>query len=44
MERDLRLAQAGGAPFPAEKYINNIPVKKHDHVLIPAGTLSLIHI
>ena len=38
MERDLRLAQAGGAPFPAEKYINNIPVKKHDHVLIPAGT------
>lgn len=38
MERDLRLAQVGGAPFPAEKYINNIPVKKHDHVLIPAGT------
>ena len=38
MERDLRLAQAGGAPFPAEQYINNIPVKKHDHVLIPAGT------
>ena len=38
MERDLRLAQAGGAPFPAEQYINNSPVKKHDHVLIPAGT------
>lgn len=38
MERDLRLAQAGGTPFPAEQYINNIPVKKHDHVLIPAGT------
>lgn len=38
MEADLRRAQAGEAPFPAEKYINHIPVKKHDHVLIPAGT------
>ncbi len=38
MEADLRRAQAGEAPFPAEKYINNFPVKKHDHVLIPAGT------
>ena len=25
--------------FPAEKYVNKIPVKKHDHVLIPAGTV-----
>ena len=39
MEADLRRAQAGEAPFPAEKYINHIPVKKHDHVLIPAGTV-----
>ena len=38
MEADLRRARAGEGPFPAEKYINNIPVKKHDHVLIPAGT------
>lgn len=38
MEKDLRRAQTGEAPFPAEKYINNIPVKKHDHILIPAGT------
>lgn len=38
MEADLRRAQAGEAPFPAEKYINHIPVKKHDHILIPAGT------
>lgn len=38
MEEDLRRAQRGEAPFPAEKYINNIPVKKHDHILIPAGT------
>ena len=35
----LREAQQGGAPFPAEKYVNRIPVKKHDHVLIPAGTV-----
>lgn len=38
MEADLRRAQDGEAPFPAEKYINHIPVKKHDHILIPAGT------
>lgn len=38
MEKDLRLAQKGEQLFPAEKYINQIPVKKHDHVLIPAGT------
>ena len=39
MEADLRRAQAGEAPFPAERYINRIPVKKHDHLLIPAGTV-----
>ena len=32
-------AQQGGAPFPAERFVNRIPVKKHDHVLIPAGTV-----
>lgn len=36
---DLRVAQAGGPSFPAEKYINRFPAKKHDHFLIPAGTL-----
>ncbi len=35
----LKEAQAGGRPFPAERYVNRIPVKKHDHVLIPAGTV-----
>ena len=35
----LREAQAGGQPFDAAKYINCFPVKKHDHVLIPAGTV-----
>jgi mannose-6-phosphate isomerase class I len=39
MLRDLREAQAGGAPFAAEKYANRFPAKKHDHFLIPAGTV-----
>src|SRR5215469_720557 len=36
---DLRAAQNGGPPFQAEKYINRFPAKKHDHFLIPAGTI-----
>lgn len=39
MGRDLAAAQAGGAPFPAEKYANRFPARKHDHFLIPAGTV-----
>ena len=39
MRRDLETAQAGGAPFPAEQYVNQWPAKKHDHFLIPAGTV-----
>ena len=39
MARDLETAQAGGAPFPAEKYANCFPARKHDHFLIPAGTV-----
>lgn len=39
MARDLKAAQSGEILFPAEKYVNKIPVKKHDHVLIPAGTI-----
>ena len=39
MEAALREAQRGGKPFDAEKYVNRIPVKKHDHILIPAGTI-----
>ena len=38
-ERDLRWAQEGGPSFPAENYVNRFPAKKHDHFLIPAGTL-----
>jgi len=39
MMRALATAQAGGAPFPAEKFAARFPAKKHDHFLIPAGTL-----
>jgi mannose-6-phosphate isomerase class I len=38
-KRDLETAQAGGAPFPADQYANQFPAKKHDHFLIPAGTV-----
>jgi mannose-6-phosphate isomerase class I len=39
MLADLEEAQAGGKPFEAEKHVQTWPVKKHDHVLIPAGTV-----
>ena len=39
MLRDLRRAQEGGPNFDAEKYINIFPAGKHDHFLIPAGTV-----
>ena len=39
MEEDLREAQKGTYPFPAEQYVNRFPAKKHDHFLIPAGTV-----
>lgn len=38
MISDLRRAQETGT-FNAEKYVGKYPVKKHDHVLIPAGTV-----
>lgn len=36
---ELRRANRGECIFDAEKYINKFPAKKHDHFLIPAGTL-----
>ena len=39
MIAELEAAQQDGKPFDAEKYINRIPAKKHDHFLIPAGTI-----
>lgn len=35
----LKEAESGGNPFPADDFINKFLVKKHDHVLIPAGTI-----
>lgn len=39
MIQELRAAQNGGSPFQAEKYVNRFPAHKHDHFLIPAGTI-----
>ncbi len=39
MVRDLEQAQKGQHPFPAERYANRWPARKHDHFLIPAGTV-----
>ena len=40
MIEDLKKAQAEGQyRFPDEKYVNCFPAKKHDHFLIPAGTV-----
>ncbi len=39
MLRDLEAAQTGAAPFDADRYSNQFPAKKHDHFLIPAGTV-----
>jgi len=40
MVNDLVTAQTDAAkPFPAEKHVNVWPAKKHDHFLIPAGTV-----
>lgn len=39
MIEDLKRANRGEIMFDADKYINKIPVKKHDHISIPAGTI-----
>ena len=39
MARDLWAAQREGKSFPAERYVNRWPAKRHDHFLIPAGTV-----
>jgi len=39
MVEDLNQAQEGKKAFDAEKYVNKWPAKKHDHFLIPAGTI-----
>ncbi|NQV01993.1 MAG: class I mannose-6-phosphate isomerase [Bacteroidia bacterium] len=39
MIRDLEKAQDEGISFDDEKYIQQWPVRKHDHLLIPGGTI-----
>ncbi|NCD72522.1 class I mannose-6-phosphate isomerase [Mucilaginibacter agri] len=39
MIKALKDANKGDGGFDAEKYVGKYPVKKHDHVLIPAGTI-----
>ena len=36
---ELVAAQDGQHPFDAERYVNRFPAAKHDHFLIPAGTV-----
>lgn len=35
----LKRAETGDEIFDDSKYINSFPVKKHDHILIPGGTI-----
>ncbi|MEM7107343.1 MAG: class I mannose-6-phosphate isomerase [Bacteroidota bacterium] len=39
MVRELQQAQYKGIDFDADRYVNRWPAKKHDHFLIPAGTI-----
>jgi mannose-6-phosphate isomerase class I len=39
MIEELYAANRGEKKFPDEEYINKFPAKKHDHFLIPAGTV-----
>lgn len=39
MIKDLQKAQQDNIPFDTDKYINKVPAKKHDHFLIPGGTI-----
>jgi hypothetical protein len=39
MIRELKSAQDGGVSFIAERYVNRFSARKHDHFLIPAGTI-----
>jgi hypothetical protein len=39
MLSDLEAAQDAGPDFPAERHVHTLPARKHDHFLIPAGTV-----
>lgn len=36
---DLTRSEERGQAFPVDKYVNQWPARKHDHFLIPAGTI-----
>jgi mannose-6-phosphate isomerase class I len=39
MVQDLKKSYAAAQAFPVTKYVNKLPARKHDHFLIPAGTV-----
>ncbi|SFZ93553.1 Mannose-6-phosphate isomerase, class I [Flaviramulus basaltis] len=39
MWNNLKLTQKEGLPFDVDNYVESWPAKKHDHFLIPAGTI-----
>ena len=39
MIQELKKAQENGFSFSADTYVNRFPARKHDHFLIPAGTI-----
>lgn len=39
MIRELKKALSEGVSFSADTYVNRFPARKHDHFLIPAGTI-----
>jgi hypothetical protein len=39
MLTDLETAERGGISFPAERHVAKWPARRHDHFLIPAGTV-----
>jgi mannose-6-phosphate isomerase class I len=39
MMADLRRAEKDDLPFPDERHVNRFPARRHDHFLIPAGTV-----
>lgn len=39
MVEDLKKAERGNFRFPDEKYVNRWPARRHDHFLIPGGTV-----
>lgn len=39
MMSQVRAAQTGAVQFDADRFVNTFPARKHDHFLIPAGTV-----